>query len=290
MMNPSDPSAPQPPSMFSPGGYHPGPLFPSSPVAAPQPMQQPQAPQGNYLQFMQQGAAISPFTQVLFSSGSNYLRNNMPVVNGDAVRRYFDVSNSYVINKLKLIVIPFLHRGGWRRQSINTDDGGKIFLPPRDDINAPDLYIPLMAFITYVLIYSLLRGVEHDFTPEVLSWAATKGLSVLALEIIAVRTAMYVINTSVRLLDLIAYLSYVFVGVVCSMLSGLALGGSPAVLVVALYMGIAMASFVVRTLRLFDSSEGPSDFETPRSSLHYHRYFLLIVGAFQVVMMLVLSL
>lgn len=30
--------------------------------------------------------------------------------------------------------------------------------PPRDCMNAPDLYIPLMAFITFVLVTGLLKG------------------------------------------------------------------------------------------------------------------------------------
>ena len=32
-------------------------------------------------------------------------------------------------------------------------------VPPRQDVNAPDLYIPLMAFVTYVLLiaYSMVR-------------------------------------------------------------------------------------------------------------------------------------
>ena len=35
------------------------------------------------------------------------------------------------------------------------------------DLNAPDLYIPLMAFITFVLLSGYVLGVSGEFTPEV---------------------------------------------------------------------------------------------------------------------------
>lgn len=38
--------------------------------------------------------------------------------------------------------------------------GGK-YAPPRDDMNAPDLYIPLMSFITFVLVTGLLKGTNN---------------------------------------------------------------------------------------------------------------------------------
>lgn len=37
-------------------------------------------------------------------------------------------------------------------------------LTPREDINAPDLYIPLMAFITYILVAGFVFGVQRRLT------------------------------------------------------------------------------------------------------------------------------
>ena len=39
---------------------------------------------------------------------------------------------------------------------------------PMLDENAPDLYIPLMAFITYILVTGYAKGTKKSFTPEVL--------------------------------------------------------------------------------------------------------------------------
>jgi YIF1 len=38
---------------------------------------------------------------------------------------------------------------------------------PSADENAPDLYVPLMAFITYALITGFVKGRASTFTPEV---------------------------------------------------------------------------------------------------------------------------
>ena len=51
--------------------------------------------------------------------------------------------------------------GGVSRHSASNGTG-PVFAAPVHDENAPDLYIPLMAFITFVLITGLLKGAgEH---------------------------------------------------------------------------------------------------------------------------------
>lgn len=37
------------------------------------------------------------------------------------------------------------------------------YCPPRDDINAPDLYIPAMAFVTHVLLVGLNTGLASKY-------------------------------------------------------------------------------------------------------------------------------
>lgn len=54
----------------------------------------------------------------------------------------------------------------WSRDR-NPHDGGSYKVPSQD-LNAPDLYIPLMAFITYILVMGFIMGITDTFTPEVL--------------------------------------------------------------------------------------------------------------------------
>lgn len=43
---------------------------------------------------------------------------------------------------------------------------GPVYKPPRYDANAPDMYVPLMASSTYILLWALLKGMEGDFSPD----------------------------------------------------------------------------------------------------------------------------
>ncbi len=42
------------------------------------------------------------------------------------------------------------------------DDTGRVgaFAPPRADLNAPDLYIPLMSFVTYIILVAIATGID----------------------------------------------------------------------------------------------------------------------------------
>ncbi|CAF1864190.1 unnamed protein product, partial [Brassica oleracea] len=74
-------------------------------------------------------------------------------------RYYFQVNDQYVRNKLKVVLFPFLHRRHWTR--ISEPVGGRLsYKPPIYDINAPDLYIPFMAFGTYVVLADLSPGLN----------------------------------------------------------------------------------------------------------------------------------
>lgn len=50
------------------------------------------------------------------------------------------------------------------------DEGfsGSKHARPINDENAPDLYIPVMAFVTYILLTGYVKGTKNTFTPEVL--------------------------------------------------------------------------------------------------------------------------
>ena len=84
----------------------------------------------------------------------------------DALKDYFDVTNEYVIRKLCVIVFPFTVKGdeNWKRQgSMNYEFTGSsedldARATPRNDLQAPDLYIPLMAHITFIILCGAVQG------------------------------------------------------------------------------------------------------------------------------------
>ena len=49
--------------------------------------------------------------------------------------------------------------------------GGHKYLPPKQDVNAPDLYIPTMAVGTYSLLVCFASAAAAKFKPEVMTSA-----------------------------------------------------------------------------------------------------------------------
>jgi hypothetical protein len=150
-----------------------------------------------------------------------------------ALKHYFNVSNSYVINKLGLVLFPWRHKP-WSRQqarltTASTGPDGQIshqqyssmFLPPRDDINSPDMYIPVMALVTYILLSAMLAGFRGNFHPELLGATTTTAIAVIVFEIICLKLAMYIlsINNDSQLVDLVAYSGYKFVGIIVTLVA-----------------------------------------------------------------------
>lgn len=87
-------------------------------------------------------------------------------------------------------------------------------LQPRYEVNAPDLYIPVMAFVTYVLISGISLGLENRFSPEMLGIQASSVIIWAVMEVLAMWVTLYVLNiqTPLKVLDLFAFSSYKYVG------------------------------------------------------------------------------
>ncbi len=77
-------------------------------------------------------------------------------INMPQLKFYFNVSNSYVLYKLLMIIFPYRNKvclalgsaisndQSWTRTVCRSDMTGQVegFKPPREDLNSPDLYIP----------------------------------------------------------------------------------------------------------------------------------------------------
>lgn len=95
------------------------------------------------------------------------------------LKYYFAVDNNYVVRKLILLLFPFTHRVSYALKcifqfylnfflnfvsilsspkdwSLKYDQDNPV--QPRYDLNAPDLYIPTMAYITFVVLAGLVMG------------------------------------------------------------------------------------------------------------------------------------
>lgn len=89
------------------------------------------------------------------------------------------------------------------------------------------MYIPAMAFVTYVLLSSLLAGLRGDFHTEVMGLTATAAFAVVVIEILGLKFGTYILSISndSQLLDLVAYSGYKFVGVIVTLVVAEILNG-----------------------------------------------------------------
>lgn len=94
------------------------------------------------------------------------------------------------------------------------------FLPPRDDLNSPDMYIPLMALVTYILLSTIISSLSGGFEPELLGYNSTFAFFIVIIEIALLKLGCYLLSISneSQLLDLVAYSGYKFVGAITTLL------------------------------------------------------------------------
>ncbi|KAJ8750832.1 hypothetical protein K2173_016013 [Erythroxylum novogranatense] len=155
---------------------------------------------------------LGAYGEKLLGSSSAYMQSNISRYLSNP-QYYFQVNDGYVKNKLEVILFPFLHRGHWIRATEKL--GGQMsFKPPIHDINAPDLYIPFMAFGTYLVLAGLFLGINGRFSPEALGVQLTNGLLCWLFQVLLLEATLHTLGDGdVPPLDVIAYGGYIFVAV-----------------------------------------------------------------------------
>ncbi|KAK9150849.1 hypothetical protein Syun_009158 [Stephania yunnanensis] len=215
---------------------------------------------------------LGAYGERILGSSSEYVQSNISRYFSDP-QYYFQVNDQYVRNKLKVVLLPFLHRGHWTR--ITEPVGGRLsYKPPVYDINAPDLYIPLMAFGSYVVLAGFSLGLLGKFSPEALSLQFTKGLLGWFLQVVLLKVLLYSLGSGeAPLLDIVAYAGYAFTGMCVAVLGRIVWSYSYYFLMpwTCLCMGVFLVKTMKRVLfaevRSYDSSR--------------HHYLLLFMALAQ---------
>eukprot|EP00904_Undaria_pinnatifida_P006697 jgi/Undpi1/3157/HiC_scaffold_15.g06531.m1 len=194
---------------------------------------------------------------------SNFLKSNVaqyqPRMSGfwNTLKVYFAVDNKYVLKKLKVLLLAIGRKDWYRLPSedeVKDDQGRPKFERPVADVNAPDLYVPLMSFITFVLVTGYGKGSaaaqsegNSSFSPEVLTEVMSSCLVTHLLEVLLIRLGLYLLNSPAVVLDLVAYTGYKYVGLCTNMIIGIS-AGKTAYYVALLWTGSMMAFFMFKTM------------------------------------------
>lgn len=230
-------------------------------ASMPQQQQQYQQPQNNFNINSVFGSDPTTqmglqFGQTAFNASQAYMRDNLEqfVGSNDDIKYYFKVSNSYVVKKLGLILFPYRNTT-WIRQVIPGANGSAEsdqFAPPLDDINAPDLYIPSMSLLTYIVAWALLEGVRGDFHPEMLGYATTRTLAFYLVDVVLAKVAFFALgidSKGSKLWDLACYSGYKFVPVLVVILLQALTGSTLVKYTAILALTFSLGFFLMRSLR-----------------------------------------
>ncbi|XP_043505888.1 protein YIF1B isoform X2 [Polistes fuscatus] len=215
----------------------------------------------------------------LVGSGRQHFEKYVPV---RALKYYFAVDTNYVFGKLAILFFPFTHKD-W---TVKYEQD--VPMQPRYEKNAPDMYIPMMSFLTYVVLAGLVLGAQERFSPEQLSILASSVLAWGIMELIVHTVSLYVMNieTSLATLDLLAYCGYKYVGINAALLSSLPFKkfGYYAAL---LYFSATLAFFLMRSLKLRVIPQGQISYTATGNRRRL--YFIFFVAIIQPLLMWWLS-
>ena len=212
-------------------------------------------------------------------------------------KEYFNVTHAYVRWKLVFVLLPFVQSQS--SQMVSRAASRDVPTPDETDEQTasqgsgvglrlfpgrkPDLYIPIMGFITFVLIHSLSKWT--DFHPDDLYNIASLGILLGFIEVLILKGASYVLNVAHwKFTDVVAVCGYKFANLSFSILIMvlLAFGGR------ALWIGVyvfasAMAGITVHRGLIAAGSYNASTqhyLGTPHSQ-NMERLVALVAGAAQ---------
>lgn len=202
-------------------------------------------------------AMAALFARNSLGQSNEYLQQNFGGLIGGDVSHYFKVSNSYVLRKIGIILFPYRHKN-WARSAAGdaaaTPQGAAPhYLAPTHDLNSPDLYIPLMAFITYILLWASIQGYKGDFHPQVFGYLALQTLACLLLDIGVFKVGLYLLNCLTQALfwDTVAFLGYKYVTVIALLAWKTVVGGGWVQYAAALVLTGNLLLFLMRLLKFW---------------------------------------
>lgn len=237
-------------------------------------------PGGNFSNAMT-GAMVDHFARE-FTRGSLSLWPQMVT----SMRRYFNVHHGYVLRKLlwQLCPLPMAKlKGGevaigqgllHQDWTIRTFEGHEVGL------EEPDMYIPLMGFVTYVLLCGLVKGLHDMFHPDVLASTLSFAMTLLVTEVLCAKAGFFVSGAiQAPVLDLTALLGYKYYYLSVQLVVGFAIGEGSMYYVLKFALWAACAAALWQSMRRMPSVQQKYGQECVSD---FHKLFIRVFPVTQV--------
>lgn len=162
-------------------------------------------------------------------SGASAINSELSKVNCRAFKKYFDVTDSYILSKLLLVVVPFYYKEDEFSNSLYR----------------PEMYIPSMSIITLVLFKSFILGLANKFHPEVLGMNFTRTVIIHTVVSLIYKALCYFFDVSIDFKDIFCHVGYKFLVILLVKMLKLVPFGN----VLSLYFFVAYFFFLSRSLK-----------------------------------------
>lgn len=202
-----------------------------------------------------------------------------------SLSHYFQVTTAYVLRKLQIILFPFFKKSSWQRvpDTQSQGSGALSFLPPKDDVNSPDLYIPIMGLVTYILVWNMQKGLQGSFNPENLYYKLSSTLAFVGLDLVILKLGLYLLvnvnSPTSSLTELVCYVGYKFVPLTFVLFSP----SRPLYvsILAKVYLFIAFGVFLLRSVKFNLFVNANNDMANiKKSTVRKCNYFLFVYGFF----------
>lgn len=223
------------------------------------PIQNPFMPMEQPMQNIQQLVNNPLLTQM----GDQLIRSQIPssyfspreMIINSSTRYYFDVDNQYVVRKLMVVFFPFVFKGTWGKNSQEYSQDHQGFLSPKNELHAADLFIPLMALMTFVLGICFSRGIGDQFQPDLIGDYLTATMALLLIEMLLIKTVFFMVKLNeASCLDILSHISYKFA--ILSFLKVLTFFSSPYIIsLLQVYFLFVNALFLYKTLQRYAQNQ-----------------------------------
>ncbi|KAK1350035.1 protein transport protein Yif1 [Hamiltosporidium tvaerminnensis] len=203
----------------------------------------------------------------------DYVNKGMQRVNFAKMRPYFNITNKYVLMKLIVIIFPF------KNKEWHCAHHSDVIMADSMKVSDPDLYIPIMSFVTYILLIGLNMGFKNNFNPERLGIIFSRCLILELVCMSIVKLVGYFMDISeLGLLDFLSFSGYKFVVIILNLLFKMKYLG----VLVRIYFYCAFFFFLSRSLK---------GFVIGNSLVHRQRkiYFLFFTVILEVFLVFMLS-
>ena len=177
----------------------------------------------------------------------------MPI---ESLKPYFRLDNRYVARKVGVLLLPFGRVAPRQRCGLDDDVAREAveYFPPVDDVAAPDLYIPVMGLLTYVVNSAFAKS---GSTPEAMAAAVVSAATMLLGEVLLLKAAGFIVSVPGQLkwLDLTAWCGYKYVALCLTVALGQVLPSLP-LFGLMTYFALSSCYFILMTLRPYCARDG----------------------------------